>query len=83
VVEDNELDSSQIVKVISDEAISVKIAPTGSEALELIKNEEYDCIILDYTLPDISGTDLIHEVSKTKKKLTPCYCILRKRFQQD
>ncbi len=82
VVEDNELDSSQIAKIHREDSLDVTIAATGKEAIELVKNEEFDCIILDYTLPDISGTDLIHEVSKAKKKLTPVIVYSAKDFNK-
>jgi CheY-like chemotaxis protein len=82
VVEDNEIDSSQIAKIHREDLLDVKIAATGKEAIELVKNEEFDCIILDYTLPDISGTDLIHEVSKAKKKLTPVIVYSAKDFNK-
>ncbi|HEY9046787.1 MAG TPA: response regulator, partial [Ohtaekwangia sp.] len=71
VVEDNEIDSSQIAKIIQDNNLLVTIATTGAEAVNVIKTEEPDCIILDYTLPDISGPELVHTVSQLKKKLTP------------
>src|SRR5690606_20854272 len=35
VIEDNELESSQIVKLIQEDNIEVTIAPTGEKALEL------------------------------------------------
>ena len=82
VVEDNELDSSQIAKMHQEDSLAVTIAPTGKEAIELVKNKEFDCIILDYTLPDISGTDLIHEVSRSKKKLTPVIVYSAKDFNK-
>ncbi|MFZ6009215.1 MAG: ATP-binding protein, partial [Bacteroidota bacterium] len=46
VVEDNELDSSQIAKVIGDDRILISIAGTGKQAMDLIGIEDYDCIIL-------------------------------------
>ncbi len=82
VVEDNELDSSQIAKMHQEHSLEVTIASTGKEAIELVKNNEFDCIILDYTLPDISGTDLIHEVSRSKKKLTPVIVYSAKDFNK-
>ncbi len=82
VVEDNELDSSQIAKMHQEDSLAVTIAPTGKEAIELVKSEDFDCIILDYTLPDISGTDLIHEVSRSKKKLTPVIVYSAKDFNK-
>ncbi|MBA4054986.1 MAG: hybrid sensor histidine kinase/response regulator, partial [Marivirga sp.] len=69
IVEDNELDSSQIAKIHYDEMLRVSIASTGKEALDLMQEEEYDCIILDYTMPDIAGPELLHEISKAKKDL--------------
>ena len=82
VVEDNELDSSQIAKMHQEDSLAVTIASTGKEAIDLVKNNEFDCIILDYTLPDISGTDLIHEVSRSKKKLTPVIVYSAKDFNK-
>ena len=82
VVEDNELDSSQIAKMHQEDSVAVTIASTGKEAIDLVKNNEFDCIILDYTLPDISGTDLIHEVSRSKKKLTPVIVYSAKDFNK-
>jgi CheY-like chemotaxis protein len=71
VVEDNEIDSSQIVKMLQGDQIEVTLVTTGKEALGEIKNGDYDGIILDYTLPDISGTDLVNDVREAKKELTP------------
>jgi CheY-like chemotaxis protein len=82
VVEDNDIDSSQIAKILQDEMIKVTIATTGKKAMKLIKDQPFDCIILDYTLPDIPGPELIHEVNKSKKKLTPVIIYSAKDFNK-
>ncbi len=82
IVEDNELESSQIAKMIQDDHIKITIADTGKKALKNIQEKEYDCIILDYTLPDISGKDLINEVEKIKKSLTPVIVYSAKDFSK-
>jgi CheY-like chemotaxis protein len=82
VVEDNELDSSQIVKILGDDHMNVTIANTGKKALKQISSRDYDCIILDYTLPDISGIDLVSKVSEIKKKLTPVIVYSAKDFSK-
>ena len=82
VVEDNEIDSSQIAKILQDDHVSVNIAMTGEGALEEINKNDYDCIILDYTLPDISGIDLMQKVTKIKKKLTPVIVYSAKDFNR-
>jgi signal transduction histidine kinase/CheY-like chemotaxis protein len=71
VVEDNDADSSQIVRVIQDDNMKVSIAQTGSAAFEMLQTEDPDCIILDYSLPDVSGTELLNKVTRLKGKLTP------------
>jgi HAMP domain-containing protein/signal transduction histidine kinase/CheY-like chemotaxis protein len=82
VVEDNEIDSSQIAKVLQDDHVKPQIASTGEKAIEMIENQEWDCIILDYTLPDISGLDLIQKVAKIKHKLTPVIVYSAKDFNR-
>src|SRR6185436_12618406 len=41
VVEDNEIDSSQIVKILHDDHINVSIASSGKRALKLIKSKDF------------------------------------------
>ena len=71
VVEDNELDSSQISKMIGSSNVDISIVETGQKAIHQLSNDNYDCIILDYTLPDISGSELVSQVADAKKKTTP------------
>jgi signal transduction histidine kinase/CheY-like chemotaxis protein/HAMP domain-containing protein len=83
VVEDNEIDSSQIVKILQDDKLEVTIAPTASEALKEIETGDYDCIILDYSLPDMSGPELIQKVGKIKKKITPMIIYSARDFNKN
>jgi CheY-like chemotaxis protein len=68
VVEDNELDSSQVAKILENgDLIDIEIANSGHGALELIKEKEYDCVIVDYMLPDIDGLELVSQISGINK----------------
>jgi CheY-like chemotaxis protein len=82
VVEDNEIDSSQIVKILQGDNMDVTLADTGKEAVEQISgnDKDFDCIILDYTLPDISGTDIVNKVAEAKQKHTPVIIYSAKDF---
>ncbi len=82
VVEDNEIDSSQIAKILKEDTIQVNIASTGQKALQQLKKKDFDCIILDYTLPDIAGPDLVQQVGETKGKLTPVIVYSAKEFDR-
>ncbi len=82
VVEDNELDSSQIAKMITFNNTNITIANTGKKAIQQITNKDYDCIILDYTLPDMSGEELLNKVEEVKKKITPVIIYSAKDFSK-
>ncbi len=82
VIEDNEADSSQINKMLQSDNMEVTIATTGKKALEETDIKGFDCIILDYTLPDISGVDLVNRVSANKNKLTPIIVYSAKDFDK-
>jgi CheY-like chemotaxis protein len=74
LVEDNELDSSLIVKMLDsgEDIIKIDIVPTGYEALEILKEKSYDCLVIDYMLPDIGGMDFVTKINELKKvKMTP------------
>ena len=82
VVEDNELESSQIAKMLDiGDLVLIEIASTGQQALELIKENIYDCITIDYMLPDIGGMDFVTEINALKKlNMTPLLVYSAKDF---
>ena len=82
IVEDNELESSQIVKLLKEDKIEVTIADTGKKAMELLKEKQFDTIILDYTLPDISGMDLLQQINRDTQTLTPIIIYSAKDFSK-
>jgi len=82
VVEDNELDSSQIAKILDNgELVTIEITDSGLKALELIKENKYDGIIIDFMLPDIDGLKFVTEISAIKKmQMTPVIIYSAKDF---
>jgi signal transduction histidine kinase/CheY-like chemotaxis protein/HAMP domain-containing protein len=82
IVEDNELDSSNVAKLLDNgDLIQIEIVDSGKQALKMIKNNVYDCIIVDYMLPDIAGLELVTEISSIKKmQMTPVLIYSAKDF---
>jgi HAMP domain-containing protein/signal transduction histidine kinase/CheY-like chemotaxis protein len=82
VVEDNELDSSQVAKILDNgELVNIEITDSGLKALDLIKENEYDGIIVDFMLPDIDGLKFVTEISAIKKvQMTPVIIYSAKDF---
>lgn len=71
VVEDNDLQKFQILKMLSGDHINITFASSGQESIETLTSKQFDCIIVDYTLPDIGGADLVNAISEIKGELTP------------
>ena len=71
VVEDDEVQRKAISKLIEDKGVTITTVGTGKEALELLTQTQFDCVILDLTLPDISGFDLLENLAAHKDGAYP------------
>jgi CheY-like chemotaxis protein len=63
VVEDDERQRESVVKLIADEDVQISAVGTGQEALDLLRTEIFDCMIIDLKLPDMQGKDLLEKMS--------------------
>lgn len=68
VVDDNEVNRLVLTTFLGNNGIACSVATSGSEALELIKQEDFDLVLLDIQMPDISGIDVADEVMAMKKE---------------
>jgi HAMP domain-containing protein/CheY-like chemotaxis protein len=59
VVEDNEIESKGIVELLYHDDIEIVTASTGSEAMNKLLDQPFDCCVLDLRLPDMSGFELL------------------------
>lgn len=62
VIEDDPVQKSLISKIIDSHKIDITMAETAKEAAYLLDHDEYDCMILDIGLPDMSGIDLLNKI---------------------
>src|SRR5258706_2551777 len=60
VVEDNEAQRNAIVELIGEGDVEITAVATGEEALTLLRERRFDCMVLDLGLPDMSGFDFIN-----------------------
>ncbi|MBN1515997.1 response regulator [Candidatus Sumerlaeota bacterium] len=63
-------DEEQILELamlrLGEYGYTIDPASTGAKALELLKKNDYDLMLLDYRLPDMTGLQLIERLQKTK-----------------
>lgn len=67
IIEDEENLSKSIAAYLKSESFLCECAYTFPEALEKIGLFDYDCILLDITLPGGSGLQLLQELKKMNK----------------
>ncbi|HJT14983.1 MAG TPA: response regulator, partial [Dongiaceae bacterium] len=62
IVEDNAAERLSITELLGHEDIDMVAVETGTEALERLRSEQIDCIVLDLRLPDMSGFDVLDQL---------------------
>lgn len=66
LIVDDEIKITQVIKAYLDkEGYNTFIAHDGQKALELFTQEEFDLVILDRMLPDISGEEICKRIRET------------------
>ena len=65
VVEDNPAEQMSIRELLGDDDIEVTVAANGEQALAILDEERFDCVVLDLRLPDMSGFDVLERLRDT------------------
>ena len=63
VVEDDDVQRDAIRSLLSTADVETVEAGTAAECLELLKDQTFDCMVLDLSLPDASGLALLETLS--------------------
>lgn len=72
-----------IVDSIEDLGFRVDEASDGKEALEKIENNDYDLIILDYMMPNMTGVEVLDCLTDEKKKEAIILMLTAKTQEKD
>ncbi|MBI4832948.1 MAG: sigma-54-dependent Fis family transcriptional regulator, partial [Candidatus Lindowbacteria bacterium] len=65
VVEDEDIQRRQLVRVLSGESRGITEARSGEEALKLLATQRFDVVISDLKMPGISGLELVKRIKNT------------------
>ncbi|MCY1403498.1 Sensor histidine kinase RcsC [compost metagenome] len=71
LVEDDDVQRDSIARLIGDEDIEITAVGLAQEALELLRQNVYDCMIIDLKLPDMQGNDLLKRMSAEEIRAFP------------
>jgi CheY-like chemotaxis protein len=62
IVEDNAAERMSITELLAHDDIDIITAETGEEALQIMREQSCDCVVLDLKLPDMSGFEILEEL---------------------
>lgn len=73
VVDDEDVVLQVLKAVLSKHGLQVEVVSSGNEAIRLLMDNRYGCLLVDKNLPDKSGIDVISEA----RHLQPyCGCVM-------
>ncbi len=70
VVEDNKINQMITKKILTKMSLRCDIVDNGEEAVEMIKANKYDIVLMDIHMPGISGMEATKRVRSFDKELT-------------
>lgn len=69
VVDDEEHILKLYQKVFTDDGFEVKIANTGEEAIQMVRKDDINLVVLDIKMEGLSGLETLSELRKTKRSM--------------
>jgi CheY-like chemotaxis protein len=67
VVQDDEVERNSIVELVSNADVTTIAVATAKEGLSALRRRDFDCVVLDLGLPDMSGFDLIDAIQERQR----------------
>jgi HAMP domain-containing protein/CheY-like chemotaxis protein/signal transduction histidine kinase len=64
VVEDNPAERMSIAALLGHDDIEIEAAESGQDALDALRTGNFDCVVLDLRLPDMSGFEVLERLRK-------------------
>ena len=69
LIAEDELAGAILLKsLMVKEGYSVTIANNGHQALDIIKDEDFDLVLTDWMMPEMDGIELIHNIRRIKEE---------------
>jgi HAMP domain-containing protein/CheY-like chemotaxis protein/signal transduction histidine kinase len=67
VVEDNPAEQFSVRELLGSDDIDIDVADSGASALRTLTDENYDCVVLDLRLPDMTGFEVLEQLRDNPK----------------
>ena len=71
LVEDDDLQRGEILKVIGNGDVTSRRSAPAREALQALQERSFDCAVLDLVLPDMDGVQLVETIRRDSSRRLP------------
>ncbi|HEX4381836.1 MAG TPA: response regulator [Myxococcales bacterium] len=71
IVEDDAVQRDSLSKLLGSEGVQIIVAGTAAEAQGLLRQTTFDCMVLDLSLPDQTGYQLLETMAKDEELAFP------------
>jgi CheY-like chemotaxis protein/CHASE3 domain sensor protein len=71
IVEDDARQRESIRQLLSNGDVEITAVASAAEALQQLKSTTFDCMVVDFNLPDLSGYDLLEKMSRQDEVAFP------------
>jgi signal transduction histidine kinase/ActR/RegA family two-component response regulator len=82
VVDDNEMNRMLLAAFLSKTGIPYIEAENGREALDFMREHEFDLVLLDIQMPDISGIDVAAQLRKERDSMPTLVAVTAHAFPE-
>lgn len=70
IIEDDPVQAQTMIDQMGNGDLNATVAHTGQAALDLLETQNFDCVVLDLGLPDVSGFELLNQIKQQPQHAT-------------
>ena len=67
IVEDDDTQRNAMVRLVESDDIEIVAVDSGEAALSVLESESFDCVVVDLSLPNMTGMELIEHINESGK----------------
>ena len=71
IVEDDERQRDSMKMLLASDGVAIEAVASAAEALALLKSASFDCVVMDFNLPDLSAHQLLEKMAASDEVSFP------------
>jgi two-component system sensor histidine kinase/response regulator len=84
LVDDNELNQEVALGLLEDVGLIVEVASNGQEAVDMVRAQDYDLVLMDMQMPVMGGVEATIEIRRALRRVDlPIVAMTANAMQQD